>query len=62
LEGNGKSAAYRIAYGNNPDPHVVSTQAHRIAKSPAVKAALSQAEKGDFSGLTISDIATQLVP
>jgi hypothetical protein len=61
LEGKGKSDAYRIAYGNNPDPHVVSTQAHRIAKSPAVKAALSQAEKGNFSGLTICGVEAELL-
>jgi hypothetical protein len=60
LEGKGKSDAYRIAYGNNP-PHVVSTQAHRIAKSPAVKAALSRAEKGDFSGLTICGKTAQIL-
>jgi hypothetical protein len=61
LEGNGKSAAYRIAYGNNPDPHAVSAQAYRVANSPAVKAALSQAEMGNFAGLTICGTATQLL-
>jgi hypothetical protein len=34
----------------------------RVATSPAVKAALSQAEMGNFGALTIFDIATQLVP
>jgi hypothetical protein len=61
LEGHGKSAAYRIAYGNNPDPHAVSAQAYRVANSPAVKAALSQAEKGNFAGLTICGVEAEIL-
>jgi hypothetical protein len=61
LERNGKSAAYRIAYGNNPDSHVVSSLAHRVASSRAVKAALSQAEKGNFSSLTICGAGTEIL-
>jgi hypothetical protein len=61
LEGKGKSAAYRIAYGNNPDPHVVSSMAYQVANSPAVKAALSQAEKGNFGSLTICGVEAELL-
>jgi hypothetical protein len=61
LERNGKSASYRIAYGNNPDSHVVSSLAHRVASSRAVKAALSQAEKGNFSSLTICGAGTEIL-
>jgi hypothetical protein len=36
-------------------------QAHRIAKSPAVKAALSQAEEGNFGSLTICAVEAELL-
>jgi hypothetical protein len=60
LEGNGKSAAYRIAYGTNTNSREVSIRAHRAAKSVSVQAALAEAEKGNFGALTICRIATQV--
>jgi hypothetical protein len=51
LEGRGKSEAYRLAYPNGANSHTVSVRACRIAKQPAIKAALLAADSGDWAGL-----------
>lgn len=51
LEGEGKSAAYRTAYGSGVSGREASLRAYRVATSPNVREVLAQAEKGNFTGL-----------
>lgn len=51
LEGSGKSAAYRSAYGSGVSGREASVRAYRVATSPNVREVLAQVEKGNFAGL-----------
>jgi hypothetical protein len=61
LERKSKAAAYRSAYGHNISSRDACIRGCRVAKSAAVRAALAEAENGDFSGLIICGVEAEIL-